>query len=270
MLAAYGALVAVFAATRLHQPGMALVLVAHLGVPALAWLLANAPLTATTRILRGIYPLLLLSGLYSAIDVFNRFGAAATWDHQIQALEHAVFGMQPSRDWWRAHPSAFWSATLHSAYLSYYLIVTTPVIFFLLQRRSDALERYLNGLLATYLVCYLFYLFLPVAGPYYEFPRPSGAFVANLPARLGLRGAERRKRLRRRVPLIACRGDGGGSHWHMARVATARHDPRGPHRVPRRRRRVLPDALRHRQRDGRGSRRNGGGSCDTQDEGRTT
>ena len=184
MLAAYGALVAGFAATRLHQPGMVLVLLAHLGVPTLAWLLANAPLTATTRVLRGIYPLLLLSGLYSAIDVFNGFGAATTWDHQIQALEHAIFGMQPSRDWWRAHPSAFWSATLHSAYLSYYLIVTTPVIFFLLQRRSDALERYLNGLLATYLVCYLFYLFLPVAGPYYEFPRPSGAFVANLPARL--------------------------------------------------------------------------------------
>ena len=184
MLASYGALVAVVAAMRLNQSGMVLVLVAHLCVALLAWLLANAPSSATTRVLRGIYPLLLLIGLYSAIDVFNGFGTAPTWDHQIQALEQAIFGMQPSRDWWRAHPSIFWSTTLHAAYLSYYFIVVTPVIVFLVRSKHDAVERYLNGLLATYLVCYVFYLFLPVAGPYYEFPRPSGAFIANLPARL--------------------------------------------------------------------------------------
>jgi len=184
MLAVYGVLVAVLAATRIHQRGMLLVLIAHLLVPLLAWLLATTPLSTTTRVLRGIYPLLLLSGLYSAIDVFNRFGAAPTWDHQIQSLEQQLFGMQPSRDWWRAHPSAFWSALLHSAYLSYYFIVVTPVLVMLAARRTVALERYLNGLLATYLVCYMFYLLMPVAGPYYEFPRPTGAFIANLPARM--------------------------------------------------------------------------------------
>jgi len=131
MLAAYGVLVAMLALTRMHQAGMGWVLAAHLAVPLLAWLLATAPLTATTRVLRGLYPLLLLTGLYSAIDVFNGFGAATTWDHQIQRIEQAIFGMQPSRDWWRAHPSDFWSATLHSAYLSYYFIVVTPVIVFL-------------------------------------------------------------------------------------------------------------------------------------------
>lgn len=184
MLAAYGIVVALVALTRLHQPGVPGVLVAHLAIPALAWLVANAPPTQLARVLRGIYPVALIIGMYSAIDVLNRFGAVPTWDHQIQALEHAIFGMQPSRDWWRAHPSAFWSVTLHSSYLSYYLLIVTPMIAFLVQRRHDALERYLNGLLATYLVCYLVYLFMPVAGPYYQFERPSGAFVANLPARL--------------------------------------------------------------------------------------
>ena len=184
MLAVYGIVVVLLALTRLHQQGVPGVLVAHLAIPALAWLVAHAPPTPLARVLRGIYPVALLIGLYSAIDVLNRFGAAPTWDHQIQALEFAMFGMQPSRDWWRMHPSAFWSATFHSAYLSYYLLIVTPMIVFLVQRRNDALERYLNGLLATYLVCYLFYLFMPVAGPYYQFERPSGAFVANLPARM--------------------------------------------------------------------------------------
>jgi membrane-associated phospholipid phosphatase len=184
LLAAYGILVALLAFTRWHQPGAPAVAITHLAIPALAWLVVNAPSTPLIRWLRNLYPILLLVGLYSAIDVLNRFGAVPTWDHQIQAIEQAIFGMQPSRDWWRAHPSAFWSATLHAAYLSYYPLIVIPIVTFMVQRRSDALERYLNGVIATYLVCYLFALFLPVSGPYYQFDRPTGEFVANLPARL--------------------------------------------------------------------------------------
>lgn len=184
MLAVYALVVVAVALTRLHQPGVPGVLAAHLAIPALAWLAANAPPTPLARVLRGIYPFALIIGMYSAIDVLNGFGAAPTWDHQIQALEQAIFGMQPSRDWWRAYPSDFWSTILHASYLSYYLLIVTPLVTFLAQRRTDALERFLNGLLATYLVCYLCYLFVPVAGPYYQFARPAGAFVANLPARL--------------------------------------------------------------------------------------
>ena len=184
MLAGYGLVVAFVALTRLQQPGVPGVLAAHLAIPALAWLVVHAPTTPLVRVLRGSYPIVLLVGLYSAIDVLNRFGAAPTWDWQIQSLEFAIFGMQPSRDWWRAHPSAFWSTTLHAAYLSYYLLIAAPMIAFLMQRRHAVLDRYLNGLIATYLVCYLFFLFMPVAGPYYQFDHPSGAFVANLPAQL--------------------------------------------------------------------------------------
>ncbi|HEY4321689.1 MAG TPA: phosphatase PAP2 family protein [Gemmatimonadales bacterium] len=182
MLAGYGVLVAGVAATRLHQHQMWLILVAHLALPLLAWLTVIAPPSRVMQMIRALYPVVMLAGLYSAVDVLNRFGAVHTYDHAAQLVEQAIFGMQPSRDWWRAHPSAFWSTVLHAAYLSYYAIVATPVLWFLATRRSGAIERYLDGLLATYLVCYVCYLFLPVAGPYYEFPRPSGAFIANLPA----------------------------------------------------------------------------------------
>jgi membrane-associated phospholipid phosphatase len=184
ILAIYGVLVAVLALTRIGRPGIPLVLAAHLAIPALAWMTVHARDSAVMRVLRNIYPLLLLTGLYSAIDVLNGFGAAGTWDHQIQLIEHAIFGMQPSRDWWRMHPSVFWSTILHATYLSYYLIVAVPVIVMLIAGRGESLEPYLDGLITTYLICYLFYLFVPVAGPYYEFPRPSGLFVANLPARM--------------------------------------------------------------------------------------
>jgi membrane-associated phospholipid phosphatase len=37
---------------------------------------------------------------------------------------------------------------------------------------------------ATFLFCYVCFLLLPVAGPYYEFPRPTSPFVDNWAARL--------------------------------------------------------------------------------------
>ncbi|MGH7581882.1 MAG: phosphatase PAP2 family protein [Gemmatimonadales bacterium] len=184
VLAAYGVVVGVYCSTRLGQPGTGWVMAAHLALPGLAWLVAHARPSRTVDVLRAIYPVVLLIALYSAIDVLNGFGAAPTFDRQIQAIEQAIFGMQPSRDWWRADPSQFWSTVLHAAYLSYYFIVAVPVFVLLGTGRRAALDRYLDGLLATYLVCYVFYLFLPVAGPYYAFTRPTGPFVDNIPAHL--------------------------------------------------------------------------------------
>jgi membrane-associated phospholipid phosphatase len=36
----------------------------------------------------------------------------------------------------------------------------------------------------TFVVCYLAFIFFPVAGPYYAFPRPDGTFIDNGAARL--------------------------------------------------------------------------------------
>jgi PAP2 superfamily protein len=184
MLAAYGFAVSVFALTRLQLPGMSAILAAHLAIPAVVWLVVHAPPSRVISILRSIYPILLLLGLYSAIDVLNGFGMVRTWDQPLQKLEFAIFGMQPSRDWWRAHPSAFWSSLFHLTYLLYYVIVPTPLLVFLARRRADLVEQYLDRVLATYLTCYVCYLLIPVAGPYYEFAHPAGTFVANLPAHL--------------------------------------------------------------------------------------
>ena len=52
--------------------------------------------------------------------------------------------------------------------------------------RGDAptVRRSVLLVMATFLACYLFFIFFPVAGPYYEFERPEGLFVRNLPARM--------------------------------------------------------------------------------------
>ncbi len=184
MLSAYGVVVAAVGLTRLSFPGVGLVVMAHLALPLLAWLSAQTTDTPAGRFLRAYYPVLLLTGLYSALDVLNRFGAVHVWDAPILQLEERLFGGQPARDWWRSAPSAFWSTLLHGVYFSYYLIVPFPILVFAARQRSAAIERYLDGLIATFLLCYLTYLLFPVAGPYYEFVRPVGEFVDNGPARL--------------------------------------------------------------------------------------
>lgn len=183
MMAGYGGFIAAIALSRIEQRGMGWVFAAHLMLPVLAWLCTKAPQHGLGRVLRSAYPVLLLPGLYSSIDVLNGFGAAGTFDQPLLQFEFAMFGFQPSRDWWRAAPDVFWSTVLHAAYFAYYIVVPLPIAVFLWRRQGEALEQYLASVSATFLACYVVYVLMPVAGPYYEFARPTGDFVANAPAR---------------------------------------------------------------------------------------
>lgn len=184
LVAGYGVVIAVVATSRLDQRGVGWVLAAHLALPLVAWLAARTRPHGLGRFLHAAYPVLLLPALYASIDMLNGFGAVTTHDGPLLALEQAIFGMQPARDWWRQSPSAFWSTVLHAVYFSYYIIVPLPVVVFLATGRQEAIAPYLDGVIAVFLLCYLTYVFYPVAGPYYEFARPTGEFVANAPARL--------------------------------------------------------------------------------------
>ena len=77
------------------------------------------------RTIREIYPLLLLPALYSELDILNSV-PVAVHDPLVQQWELLLFGGQISRDWWQTAPSRFWSTLFHSAYLSYYLIISAP------------------------------------------------------------------------------------------------------------------------------------------------
>ena len=45
-------------------------------------------------------------------------------------------------------------------------------------------RRFVLAVMTTFVVCYLVFIFFPVAGPYYMFPRPSPWFLDNAAARL--------------------------------------------------------------------------------------
>jgi membrane-associated phospholipid phosphatase len=154
--------------------GLTAVLIALLGRPGLG---------RVGRTLREIYPLLLLVGLYGQLDVLNA-GGVRLHDGLVQRWELAVFGTQVSREWWRAAPSTLWSTVLHGAYFSYYFIVSIPAFWFLYRGEVAAARRFVLAVMTTFVVCYLVFIFFPVAGPYYMFPRPSPWFLDNAAARL--------------------------------------------------------------------------------------
>jgi membrane-associated phospholipid phosphatase len=184
MMLGYLALVTLVAATRVAgRPRAAWVIGANGLTVLLVWLLHREGLSRFGRTLRDIYPIVLLPALYGALDLLNGFDVQV-WDPVIQRWEEALFGGQVSLTWWQARPSVFWSTLLHAVYFSYYLIVPFPALFFLARGEADRAREAVALVVATFLVCYMVFLLLPVAGPYYEFPRPEGAFVDNWAARL--------------------------------------------------------------------------------------
>ena len=185
LLSGYLLIVSVVALFRAPgQPGCWWLLAAHVLIGALLYLVTRPGLGAVGRTVREIYPLLLLVGLYSELDVLNGPGAQHSYDAMVQRWELAIFGAQVSMEWWRGMPSRFWSAVLHAAYLSYYLIVVAPAFYFVWRRDLPALRHFVLVVMTTFVVCYLVFIFFPVAGPYYVFPRPAAWFTDNVFARM--------------------------------------------------------------------------------------
>ena len=180
----YLAFVTVLALVRLEvKPDGTWVILANLLTVLLIWLVHRPGLSSFGRTIRDIYPVVLLPALYGALDLLNG-PDLGTYDAQIQRIEAAIFGRQISREWWQASPSRFWSTLLHASYFAYYLIVPFPALFFLFRGQAQRARQAVELVVATFLLCYAVFLLFPVAGPYYEFSRPTGVFVDNWAARL--------------------------------------------------------------------------------------
>jgi membrane-associated phospholipid phosphatase len=131
------------------------------------------------RLVREIYPILLLTSLYGALDILNVGRGTNLYDPVVLGWENWLFGGQISREWWQMAPSRLWSTIFHGSYLAYYLIIPLPPLYFAAKGNQVALRRSVLLITTAFVVCYLFFIFFPVAGPYYQFPRPTGTFVDN-------------------------------------------------------------------------------------------
>jgi membrane-associated phospholipid phosphatase len=184
LLLAYLGLVSVVAVVRVtDRSALTLLLAAHALFVVFLVLLTRPGLGPAGRTIRELYPIFLLPGLYSELDLLNP-ASIRVYDGLVQQWELSIFGAQVSQLWWQTAPSRFWSAVLHAAYLSYYAIVSAPALFFAWRGNLTAVRRFVLVVMTTFVLCYLFFIFFPVAGPYYTFPHPADWFIDNPPARL--------------------------------------------------------------------------------------
>lgn len=181
----YVALASVVGLARLREnPAIGWVLLANALIAVLVWLVNRPGLGAIGAALADLYPLFILLALYASLDLLAGHGGVVTHDVTVQRWEAAIFGEQVSREWWQQAPSRFWSTVMHGVYFSYYLVVPAGPLYFLWKGDRLSLRRTILAEVMVFVVCYVVFIFFPVAGPYYEFPRPGAAFLDNGAARM--------------------------------------------------------------------------------------
>ncbi|HEY3280471.1 MAG TPA: phosphatase PAP2 family protein [Gemmatimonadales bacterium] len=188
-------------------PGWPWLLVAHGLLAGLVWLAPRARAAGPVgRVFGDWYALLLLAALYGEIGVLT-LDAGFQNDLAIQRLEAWVFGSQVSYRWIREMPSPALSWLLHACYLAYYPILYASPAGLWLAGRRDAARHTIFAVMVTFYLCYVVFLFFPVAGPRYAFDAAHNAASEVGPARF--------------AAWLLDRGDSWGAAFPSSHVAAS-------------------------------------------------
>jgi membrane-associated phospholipid phosphatase len=202
---ATGAVLLSFRGDRI--PGWPWLLAAHALIGALIFLAPRARTAGRVgRFLGDWYPMLLLPALYGEIGVLT-VSAGFQNDLLIQRLESWVFGSQISYRWIRESPNAVFSWVLHACYLAYYPILYASPLGLWLAGRRDAARHTIFAVMATFYLCYVVFLFFPVAGPRYAFESAHNLATEVGPARF--------------AAWLLDRGDSWGAAFPSSHVAAS-------------------------------------------------
>ena len=188
-------------------PGWPWLLGAHALIVALVLLAPRARESGPVgRFLADWYPMLLLPALYGEIGILT-LSAGFQNDLMIQRLETWVFGSQISYRWIRESPIVVVSWVLHSCYLAYYPILYAAPLGLWMSNRRDASRHTIFAVMATFYLCYVVFLFFPVAGPRYAFDGAHNAATQVGPARF--------------AAWLLDRGDSWGAAFPSSHVAAS-------------------------------------------------
>jgi len=122
---------------------------------------------------RHFYPLLLYAFLYRESEQLNLMFVTRYLDSVFITVEEWIFGFQPAVVFMNALPHPVVSEFFYMSYFSYYVMIA-GVGLALYFRKREAFWHYLAVLSFVFYVCFLAFIFLPVAGPpafYMEIPR---------------------------------------------------------------------------------------------------
>jgi len=168
-----------FAATAillLRAPGHAIVvpLAVRLAFFAILFGLRRWPVPRNRfwSFLRLAYPVVFYPYCYAELDLLNTLVTTSRFDEAILVVERAVFRSMPSvelRAWLPWRPL---SELLHFAYLSYYLVPSFVVLVLFARHRDYEMAETTAVITATFVACYVCFIFVPVVGPFHHLVPP--------------------------------------------------------------------------------------------------
>lgn len=157
-----------FTWTKLHNPeSMLWGRVRIVAITMALWAVYRMVPCRLTRLFRVLAQLALLSWWYPDTYEFNRM--FANLDHIFASYEQSLFGCQPSLLFSQAVSNPVFSELMDLGYVSYYPLITAITLFYFLWRYRD-FHRAAFIILGSFFLCYIIYIFVPVAGPQYYYP----------------------------------------------------------------------------------------------------
>lgn len=135
------------------------------------------PANGLLRFLRIAYPVLITPLLYTELGTLVQFIVQSTHDTMVMGWEEAAFGAQMSIVLSEWLPWFTLSELIHLGYATYYVIFPIAFIGVLKTRGDAALERTVFTAALGFYLCYVFFIFFPVAGPRYFFEKIGGVIA---------------------------------------------------------------------------------------------
>ena len=171
---------------RKHVPRWYLYLIAHTTlIIGIMWFsIASDYLPLLFRFLREWYPLATIPLFYWGVSPLTQMFYRGYYDDEVMRWGDRLFNGQPSIYLNKYLPKIALSEVLHLCYFSYYGIVLSLAAVLYIQGRFEVFREVVFAEILTFNVCLICYIFVPVAGPRYEFEKISGRLSKGLFHRL--------------------------------------------------------------------------------------
>lgn len=126
-------------------------------------------------IVRDWYPLAGITFMYTELRYLNRVLTDRFFDDLVQGWEQALFHRPMAVELRRMIPSKLVGEAVHFGYFAYYFTSPGLLIPLWLRRQYRDFRIASSVIGMTYLFCYLWYIYFPVTGPYWHYPKPDPA-----------------------------------------------------------------------------------------------
>jgi membrane-associated phospholipid phosphatase len=148
------------------RPGWIFFFGFYIAAGCLAFMVSMNPMRGSWRLLRLIYPIIIMILLYEALNFQIYLIQHHSFDNQIYTMETAIFGFDISFAAQR-YMEIWLNEVMNFLYIFYYLFI--PVAIFILAKRRlwNSLEKMILSACLTFFACYIIFLFYPVVGPRY-------------------------------------------------------------------------------------------------------